>query len=274
MFQEEHALAKAAYDDFDSGPVREGGKPDGRILFEEVTSEKDLKDLGILPSQLKPTDSDFRARVMKRPGSDEYFVTFKGTTSWFGQDTVANVGQAITGDASYYTNAKNIAIGINDKLRLSGGGSVKFVGHSLGGGLASAAAHATGAPATTFNAAGLHDKNLRPEDALYNIPPIDAVRVDGEILTSAQNLLGSAKLIPEAAGTPFRLKPPGGVGGLFDYAKIAAMAPFVPPGLRVGFAAAALARSGYLHTGDAIDGALDGKFGEVEDRRLRGGCEC
>ena len=38
------------------------------------------------------------------------------------------------------------------------------MGHSLGGGLASAAMLATGAPGVTFNAAGLSDNTLRSLD--------------------------------------------------------------------------------------------------------------
>ena len=43
-------------------------------------------------------------------------------------------------------------------------GNVRFTGHSLGGGIASAAAIITGGSATTFNAAGVHDNTLRGID--------------------------------------------------------------------------------------------------------------
>ena len=48
------------------------------------------------------------------------------------------------------------AIEISHKYNISTGGKVHFVGHSLGGGLATAAAVHIGRSATVFNAASLH----------------------------------------------------------------------------------------------------------------------
>ena len=76
-------------------------------------------------------------------------------------------------------------------------GNVIFVGHSLGGGLASAAAYATNGRAVTFNAAGLHFRN-RPAGAN---PSITAHYVSGDALTSLQR---AAIFLPNAPGTPVR----------------------------------------------------------------------
>lgn len=46
-------------------------------------------------------------------------------------------------------------------VKAFGKGNVVFMGHSLGGGLASAAMLTTGAPGVTFNTAGLSDSTLR-----------------------------------------------------------------------------------------------------------------
>jgi len=68
-----------------------------------------------------------------------------------------------------------------------------FAGHSLGGGLASAAAYATGTSEITFNAAGLHSN--------YRIGAHGGVRahyVRGDWLTTMQRWTP----LPNAAGTP------------------------------------------------------------------------
>jgi hypothetical protein len=92
-------------------------------------------------------------------------------------------------------------------------------GHSLGGGLASAASVVTGAPGITFNAAGLHTNTLRQfigdplalETALqrYNQANglITALHVDFDFLTTLQ-VFGSLAGLPMALGTPVALDGP------------------------------------------------------------------
>ena len=79
---------------------------------------------------------------------------YRGTeaTSW--RNWWANIGQSFGLPSSQYEQAIDLARSIYDAT----GGNVVFVGHSLGGGLASAAAYATGAKAITFNAAGLSSR--------------------------------------------------------------------------------------------------------------------
>jgi len=78
---------------------------------------------------------------------------------------------------------------------------VELVGHSLGGGLASAAALVSGRPATTFNAAGLHASTRRSLSGdgrpLHDGVEITAYHMKGEALTSLQRNMP----IPEALGT-------------------------------------------------------------------------
>ena len=71
-----------------------------------------------------------------------------------------------------------------------------MVGHSLGGGLAAAAAHATGVRAVTFNAAGLHSRYGKGEPG-----DIRAHHIVGDPLTRLQGL---NPLMPRAAGTRIR----------------------------------------------------------------------
>ena len=66
---------------------------------------------------------------------------------------------------------------------------VDFSGHSLGGGMASAASRASGQPATTFNSSGLNDGTVEKYGGTVHMPStenIQAYRIDGDVLTGAQ----------------------------------------------------------------------------------------
>ncbi|HYC56897.1 MAG TPA: hypothetical protein VEL28_18335 [Candidatus Binatia bacterium] len=191
----EAAMAEEAY--------RPAGKRevDG---YDEVTAPEDLQKLNLDPDMLTPSDSEFRAAVFRKKGTDDYVVAFKGTSSKV--DIWPSLVQGTGNKSDYYTRAQQIARNSSERVGKASVSGVSFTGHSLGGGLASAAARATGRPATTFNAAGLHDKTVTAPKAA----PIDAVRVKGEILTAAQTALP----IPKAAhaGKPYTLDPPANVG--------------------------------------------------------------
>ena len=83
-------------------------------------------------------------------GPDGYILGFRGTGAR--GDWRANIGQALFGKSVQYDQAVDLAIEVHQAT----GRNVTFAGHSLGGGLVSAAAYATGGRAVTFNAAGLH----------------------------------------------------------------------------------------------------------------------
>lgn len=96
--------------------------------------------------------------------------------------------------------AKEVSFVVNDRRPggfPSGGGSLRIVGHSLGGGLASAAALATNSKATTFNAAGVHplvisEMTLNRGDR----SAINAIYVRGDPLT----LFNAIPFVPNAIG--------------------------------------------------------------------------
>ena len=72
-----------------------------------------------------------------------------------------------------------------------------LTGHSLGGGLASAAARMTGLPAQVFNSAGLHpDTVSRFSNARRGPDPVTNHFVRGEALTTVQSLTP----LPDAVG--------------------------------------------------------------------------
>ena len=121
---------------------------------------------------------------------DGYMLAFRGTDQRV--DWPGNIKQGVGLRASQYEQAIKLAERVYDET----GGNVMMVGHSLGGGLATAAAHATGARAVTFNAAGLHSRyrDGSPGD-------IRAHYIAGDPLTRLQGL---NPLMPRAAGTRIR----------------------------------------------------------------------
>lgn len=152
-----------------------------------VATQRDLDRLGLTPDMLEqPGQSDFRARVYVSgaPGQEHYTIAFRGTQS--GNDWKANFQQGTGQESIHYRNA--LAIG---RQIARSGADVEMTGHSLGGGLASAAALASGRHADTFNAAGLHDSTIARANGIAGAAgqgpgAADNYRVPGEILTFVQ----------------------------------------------------------------------------------------
>lgn len=104
-----------------------------------------------------------------------------------------NLLQGLTGSAKQYENA--VADGKKYNIEIGSTGSLWFVGHSLGGGLASAATIvSTQREGITFNAAGLNIRGiktifnkLKPEDSKKRVHPY---RIKGEFLDGLQSVLG------------------------------------------------------------------------------------
>jgi len=200
VFRREAAAANAVYGD---------GPPEG---FRDATDEE-LKQFGLnraFMEELKDSSgntTDFRARMyISKSNPNERLVAFRGTQSW--KDIGEDARQATILPSSYYSRAQLIAKSISDSP-YADGKSVVFVGHSLGGGLAAAAATASGNPATTFNAAGLNPLTVLRGGVWHLDAPIDAVYVKGDPLTFFQKNLP----LPEAAASAeWPLDPPEGLG--------------------------------------------------------------
>ncbi len=181
-----------------------------------VATDADLGKLGLKPQDLTSTQSPFRARVyVKGAGADAQFVvSFRGSTS--GADWRANFQQGLGLTSDHYSRALYIGSRL---ARSSAGANVTITGHSLGGGLASATAIASGRNATTFNAAGLSDatiasaRSIRDGAGVTTRDNVNAYYVRGEVLSAIQDggdrviggifggLLGSAVVdAPEAYG--------------------------------------------------------------------------
>ena len=159
--------------------------------------QAELATLGVKPTDLTPTDSQFRAQIYAHDTANgtQYTVAYKGTTPSSGSDWYNNAQQSLGFHSDYY----NRGIGLANTMNASTDGNVDFTGHSLGGGMASAAGAVTGRPTNTFNAAGLNANTVN------GFPPnganVDAWHNPGDPLTGVQ----SATPLPGGYGTPHAL---------------------------------------------------------------------
>lgn len=201
------------------------GPPEG---WRNISNDPEaLAKYGLTPDdlQIKGTPS-FRAGVYEPDpgvfGSDmRPSVVFQGTNPSSLTDWKNNFGQGLNMNSPYYDRAVNIGSAVGNS-----GASVDMVGHSLGGGMASAASRASGAPGWTFNAAGLNSATVGRYGGTLQTPArenINAYQVAGEVLTGLQEqgLLGTLA----AAGAGALVGGPIGalVGGLLKMGASALM---------------------------------------------------
>ena len=179
---EASALAKAAYSDHKENQVVVGNNTWKKV------------DNGTYTNHW----TGFRAVLFEKNG--EYVLSFAGTTPLSIPDWYNNARQALGGKPLQYQKAVDLA----QELQRQYGNNLSFVGHSLGGGLASAAAHSVCGNATTFNAAGLNETYSTCENA-----KIDAYITKGDILNDVQGNIGfipiangNTMVNPNHAGTP------------------------------------------------------------------------
>ncbi|GAB3871428.1 Mbeg1-like protein [Terrabacter terrigena] len=200
-------LAKGVYDG------------EGTRNFDPVSGDE-LRQLGIDPASLTGPGG-FQANVY-RDDDGRYVLAFAGTDPKSVSDWGTNAQQGLGGLSSQHLQA----IGLAQHLAAAvGSDDMVLTGHSLGGGLASAASVATDVPAVTFNAAGVHPNTVIAAAALgHQTPGLDQgqvrnYHVRGEILTTVQNPLGSFvdhapfigdSVLPNALGTQIALNPAKG----------------------------------------------------------------
>lgn len=184
------------------------------------------------PALLNPPDTGFDAAIYQND-KGQYVVAFRGTDdNWRmsddngqfmgpGTDVRANLGQGMGLSVEQYEQAMKLA---RTAVETFGPGNVAFTGHSLGGGLASAAMLAEDVPGVTFNAAGLSDNTLRglgftspnqARDTLAHSGQIRRYNVEGELLTTLQQAPGVGAL-PEALGHELRVAAPPGMAGMVE----------------------------------------------------------
>lgn len=186
------------------------GRPTGNAVdgFSRLSDDQ-LRKAGIDPSVLDDTKTGFKARIY---GDDEgrIVLAYSGTDE--GKDWLVNLGQGLGFETTHYNQAMALA----RQAKVAFGDDVVITGHSLGGGLAAAAAVATDTPAVTFNAAGVHDKTmsrigLDPDAAAQEAENglIRRYAVKNEILTDLQERTPIMRgLMPDALGHKIELPDP------------------------------------------------------------------
>lgn len=255
------ALASAVYDK----PIDPATLPKG---WQEASPD-DLKELGLVDSNgnslLEIPGSDFRAAVFKK--GEEYVVAFKGTSPLSKEDWQNNINQARDQPARYYGQAALIA----RKVSQAQGKAVEFVGHSLGGGLASAAAAAADKPATTFNAAGLNPATVpRYAQKAGDSARTKAYHVVGDVLSEMQDgKLGRMAKAAQAAGERIPLDPASRVT-IKD--AVAALAGLVFGGPLGAAIAGTVYRGVRLHGMDSVTPALKKKAKDIVKEQVKKGC--
>ena len=157
-------------------------------------SSAELAQYGVSAGQLHPQGSGFNAELfIPDPAvhgeSAQPVMVFEGTDFADPNDVNADVAQAMGNPEEYYERAMDLATKVNQHSS----GNVIFSGHSLGGGLATAAAQVTGAPAIVSNPAGVHDDTtsrflaerglVAPDNANAGIT---TYAVQGDLLTTLQ----------------------------------------------------------------------------------------
>ena len=118
---------------------------------------------GLINSLTETLSDGFRARMYLDhcdTVNGRYVIAFEGTVFTDLRDIVTNLAHTLDGGSAQYTQALNIgsvlAGAAGGVVTVGGSRPFHLAGHSLGGGLASAAAYASGIHATTFNAAGVN----------------------------------------------------------------------------------------------------------------------
>ncbi|MFP1843835.1 PAAR domain-containing protein [Lonsdalea quercina] len=132
--------------------------------------------------------SGFGAALFKSEINGETMLTYRGTDNSVtcAKDWKTNGLQGLGLESATYNQAMDLAKRVTFEYANE---NIKLVGHSLGGGLASAGVSATKRPGYTFNAAGLHANTVaRAEGASLEETAalIKTQAVDGEVLTMAQ----------------------------------------------------------------------------------------
>ena len=177
--------------------------------------------IAIDPASLEDKSSGFRAAIYQNP-QGQYVVAYAGTNPKELPDIGADATQAFGLETKQYNQAISLA---KEAEVAFGDGNVVFTGHSLGGGLASAAALAIDASAVTFNAAGVSNETMRslglnPNGTRDQVADSGQVRryvVNGDPLTLAQQDLPVLPIPfvpplspPNAVGHELRVQAPAG----------------------------------------------------------------
>lgn len=178
-------------------------------VYDEVSQDELTNLLGALSSSLIDCTSGFYSKLYKGRTNGKYFYCTSGTNMLSWNDWYNNISQGLLGLSKQYTQSVRIAKKLDENI---GENRLFFIGHSLGGGLASNnALVTTRRHAITFNAAGLNFLRVKATLLLNNRrdlfhpnrrrSKIHAYIIDGEILNRALSKIGEG-----AYGTKYVIK--------------------------------------------------------------------
>ena len=188
----------------------------------EKLNKEEMDKLGIKDSDLKDPSTGFKADIYKDKNGD-YVLVYRGTYSdpdhpendlvhdWSKEWTDDNMRQGLGMGSEQYNKSIDIAKKVNRNKPK--GKQLTITGHSLGGGLATAAGAATGSKTYAFCPAGVHPNTYK----MYGVKNPDTSKVhtyysNQDFLNMASNNLS---LMPKAAGERIMLN----TLDHFDFAK-------------------------------------------------------
>jgi hypothetical protein len=180
--------------------LSESQLPDGW----KIVSVAEREELGLGALQLRDARSGLNSELYKHNDTGRYVYAFQGTNLNEMNDWLNNILQGGGFEADQYKLAVENAILLTSQL---GQESLEFTGHSLGGGLAAAAATIAGVKAITFNAAGVHANTLKKYGKTVDEARLFVINyyIPGELLTYLQE---KTLLMPSAIGIQKELPAP------------------------------------------------------------------
>ncbi len=164
-------------------------------------SDLDIADL------LGPAGSSYRAAIYRDDKTKTVFLVFRGSTEQ-GEDWSTNIANELNLWPLNFEKARLVAYHLKASTAASGQ-DLEIIGHSLGGGLAIAAALATRTKATVFNAefaSNEFEADASGDNAMTDRSVITNYVTPGEALTGLQKLTGAAQgnmiVLPAWPGAP------------------------------------------------------------------------
>ena len=210
-------MTKEKANDYDMNKAMDGLSPkqqamlknkDEKIDGYEKLDEEEMKKLGITDSkEIDDPHTGFKADIYKDKNGD-YVLVYRGTYSdpdhpendlihdWSKEWTDDNMKQGLGMGSEQYEKSIDIAKRVNRNKPKDK--QLTIAGHSLGGGLATAAGAATGSKTYAFCPAGVHPNTYK----MYGVKNPDTSKVhtyysNQDFLNMASNNLS---LMPKAAG--------------------------------------------------------------------------
>lgn len=203
-------------DDYDMDEAMDGLSPKQQAMLKskyekldgyEKLDAKEMKKLGVNTTELNDTKTGFKADIYKDKNED-YVLVYRGTYSdpnhpendlihdWSKEWTDDNMRQGLGMGSEQYEKSIDIAKRVNRNKPKDK--QLTIAGHSLGGGLATAAGAATGSKTYAFCPAGVHPNTYK----MYGVQNPNTSKVhtyysNQDFLNMASNNLS---LMPKAAG--------------------------------------------------------------------------